>query len=123
MLVLAVLDPVVLFRIAASTQHYQPLWLLHSVRVRLRITQCFPLGILRFLDLACGAMTDEDRFPSPLDYDLHAYLSPKIDSSVLICQFLRFFLPGSPLDPIRPLPVQGHLLRLTCLPKNLLRTS
>ena len=61
--------PVKYFR-GDHTQHDQPLRLLDTVAVGLRVTQRLPLGILCLLDLALGAVTDEDRLASPLDNDL-----------------------------------------------------
>ena len=52
------------------TQHDQPLRLLDTVTVGLGVTQSLPLGVLGLLDLALGAVTDEDGLASPLDNDL-----------------------------------------------------
>ena len=54
----------------ALTKHNQPLRLLHTVRVGLRVAQAFPLGVLGLLDLVGGTVADEDGLASPLDDDL-----------------------------------------------------
>ena len=68
----AVVSSLHIFRVNASlrTQHDQPLRLLDTVTVGLGVTQSLPLGVLGLLDLALGAVTDEDGLASPLDNDL-----------------------------------------------------
>lgn len=58
------------FLVGGRTQHDQPLGLLDTVAVGLGVTQGLPLGVLSLLDLALGAVTDEDGLASPLDNDL-----------------------------------------------------
>lgn len=56
--------------LACRTQHDQPLGLLDTVAVGLGVTEGLPFGVLGLLDLALGAVTDEDGLASPLDNDL-----------------------------------------------------
>jgi hypothetical protein len=55
---------------AYRTQHDQPLGLLDTVTVGLGVAESLPLGVLSLLDLALGAVADEDGLASPLDNDL-----------------------------------------------------
>jgi len=57
-------------QVRADTQHDEPLGLLHALRVLLRVAQGLPLGVFGFLDLAVGAVADEDGLAAPLDDDL-----------------------------------------------------
>lgn len=54
------------------TQHYQPLRPLYAVGIRLRVPQCFPLGVLCLLNLIGRSVTDENWLASPLDDDVLA---------------------------------------------------
>lgn len=54
------------------TQHDEPFWLLDTVRVWLWISERLPLGVLGFLDLILGTVSDEDWLSSPLDDDVLA---------------------------------------------------
>ncbi len=53
------------------TNHDQPLRLLNTVGIRLRIPQCLDLDALGFLDLCGSSVTDEDGLASPFDDDLY----------------------------------------------------
>ena len=54
----------------SRTQHDQPLGLLDTLAVGLGVAESLPLGVLGLLDLALGAVADEDGLASPLDNDL-----------------------------------------------------
>ena len=64
------------------TQHYQPLGLLNTLAVGLGVARRFPLGVLGLLDLALGAVTDEDGLASPLDNDLRCLSCCSVSSWV-----------------------------------------
>jgi hypothetical protein len=57
------------------TNHDQPLRLLNTVGIGLRIPQCLDLDALGFLDLCGGSVADEDRLASPFDDDLFSNTS------------------------------------------------
>lgn len=52
------------------TKHDQPLGLLGTVLVRLRIAERLPVGVTGFIDLLLGAVTDENGLATPLDNNL-----------------------------------------------------
>ena len=59
------------------TDHDEPFGFLDPIRIRLRISQRFPLHILSFMNLVRSTMTDEDRFASPFDDDLELKKNPR----------------------------------------------
>lgn len=79
------------FCVDSRTQHDQPLGLLDTVAVGLGITQRLPLGVLGLLDLALGAVTDEDGLAAPLDNDLCCLSCRPIQPQ---CLGGRTFLPS-----------------------------
>jgi hypothetical protein len=62
-------------QVRADAQHDEPLGLLHAVAVRLRVAQSLPLCVFGLLDLALGAVADEDGLAAPLDDDLGGLIS------------------------------------------------
>jgi hypothetical protein len=57
-------------QVRADTDHDQPLGLLDTVLVLLRVTQGLDFDVLGFLDLFGGTVADEDGLATPLDDDL-----------------------------------------------------
>lgn len=57
-------------QMCAHAQHDQPLGLLHSVLVTLRIPERLPVGGFGLLDFVLSSMPDEHRLPSPFDDDV-----------------------------------------------------
>jgi hypothetical protein len=53
------------------TQHDQPFGLLDALLIGLRITERGNVDLVRLVDLALGAVADEDGLASPLDDDLY----------------------------------------------------
>jgi hypothetical protein len=66
------------------TQHDQPLRLLHTFRVSLRVAERLPLCVLGLLDLALRAVSNKDGLASPLDNDLllSASVAPEDTSGI-----------------------------------------
>jgi hypothetical protein len=56
--------------VVAHTNHDQPFWLLDTILIPLRVSQCLDLNVLGFLDLVCCAVADEDWLATPFDDDL-----------------------------------------------------
>jgi hypothetical protein len=57
--------------VQGRTQHDQPLGLLDTITVLLRVSQRLPLCVLGLLNLVLGAVSDEDGLATPLDDDLY----------------------------------------------------
>ena len=55
------------------TDHDQPLGLLDTIRIGLRVTQGLPVGLVRLVDLVLGAVADENGLAAP--FDDHLFLS------------------------------------------------
>lgn len=58
-------------RISQRTKHDQPLGVLDTVRVRLRVAQRLPLGAVGLGNLIISAVTDENGLASPFDNHLN----------------------------------------------------
>lgn len=56
------------------TKHNKPFGFLDTVRIRLGISQSFPLRFLSFFDFRRGSVTDENGLASPLDDDLDTHI-------------------------------------------------
>lgn len=57
-------------QVCADAQHDQPLWLLYTVAVGLRVAQGLPVDLFGFLNFVLGAVADEDGLAAPFDDDL-----------------------------------------------------
>lgn len=57
-------------QVGADTQHNEPFGLLHTDVVGLGVTEGLPVVRAGLLDLALGAVTNEDGLSSPLDDDV-----------------------------------------------------
>lgn len=58
---------------SANTQHHEPLWLLGTSFIRLRVPQRLQIDTVRFLDFVPSPMANEDRLASPLDDNVFAF--------------------------------------------------
>ena len=59
-------------QMSTDTEHHQPLRLLNSCIVRLRVSKRLDIDIPCFFDFTLGTVTDEHRFTAPLDDDVLA---------------------------------------------------
>lgn len=59
-------------QVCADSQHDEPLWLLDTVGVLLRITERLNLDGIRFFDFGGGTVADEDGLTTPFDDDILA---------------------------------------------------
>lgn len=60
-------------KVGTHTKHDQPLWLLHSVIVRLGVPHRLPISSPGFLDLIRGSVSDEDGFAAPFNNHVLAF--------------------------------------------------
>lgn len=59
-------------QVGADTEHDEPLGTLDAVLIGLGVTETLPLGLTGLIDLALGAVTDEDGLTTPFDDDVLA---------------------------------------------------
>ena len=72
------------------TKHDQPLWLLDTLDIRLRIPQRLPFHAFRVLDLLACAVADEDGFAAPFDNDIFALGDGgEVDLDFSLCEHVR----------------------------------
>lgn len=66
------------------TEHDEPLGTLDAVLIGLGVTETLPLGLTGLIDLALGAVTDEDGLTTPFDDDLLERVLDR-DTGILAC--------------------------------------
>jgi hypothetical protein len=62
-------------KVSADTKHDQPLGLLDTVLIGLRITESLPVILLSLLNFVLGTVTDENGLSTPLNDDLWIRMS------------------------------------------------
>lgn len=100
------------------TKHNEPLRLLDTVLVGLRIPESLPVNVGGFLDLVAGSVTDEDGLATPFDDDLFFFdeisVSVRFSMKCMRVENARSCPQEWSRERFRPWPGPGHRRRRTC---------